>query len=333
MKKWIILLSVLLLSLPVLAQSEDPLLELETLHNRVTDMAFSTDGTVLATTSVDFNIDGIAQGSALQLWDMGEFVELLAVEDSGGLFARVAFSPDGTILATASTEDSASVTLWDVEAVISGDDAELITWEAEGQPEFAFSPDGSAFVYAHYRQMTIVDLETLEETIVDLENDISVTAVDVSPDNSVIALGGITDVHFYDLGSGESLLSLADRNSPGIVAFLPQPDMDADSDADMTIELVVGNQTIDVIDVLTEEVSVSIEVGASLRSAAISPDASLLATTAFRETDLTLWDLATGEALLTFPVGMSDFYATAFSPDGTILVTGGGGTLIFFGLA
>lgn len=76
----------------------------------VTDLAFSSDGTVLAV-----GVGGVAnrgRDSAVRLWSVDEGTLLATLEGHRWDIAALAFSPDGTLLATGSKDGT--IRLWGV---------------------------------------------------------------------------------------------------------------------------------------------------------------------------------------------------------------------------
>ena len=122
---------------------------------RVKSVAFSPDGLILAT--LDENIGGNLGGDAIKLWDVGTG-QFLTVLTDGTDFAgfAVAFSPDGTKLASGSWGDF-TVKLWDVStrkhiATFPGH----IGWVSS----VAFSPDSTKLASVSFDGTVLVwDLE------------------------------------------------------------------------------------------------------------------------------------------------------------------------------
>ncbi len=104
----------------------------------ILDVAYSPDGTVVATAGSD---------NAVQLWDPVSGTRLRAIEAHSDNVSAVAFSPDGSLLATGAggwddTDDS-SIKIWRVA------DGELVrTLEGHGDWVYAlaFSPDGNTLL-------------------------------------------------------------------------------------------------------------------------------------------------------------------------------------------
>lgn len=92
-------------------------------------MAFSPDGRLLATGSVD---------STVRLWDVSTGQTSTALTPNGGYVVAVCFSPDGATLATAGTDSI--VRLWDV---ATGQNTVGLFGHTAFVATLAFSPDGA----------------------------------------------------------------------------------------------------------------------------------------------------------------------------------------------
>jgi WD40 repeat protein len=101
------------------------------LQRGVWEVAYSTDGSRLATGGID--------GTA-RIWDAGSGEELLVLSDHTSDVSGVAFSPDGLRLATASLD--ATVRVWDMTAGPDEGKQLLLIQESQGVNSVAFSPDG-----------------------------------------------------------------------------------------------------------------------------------------------------------------------------------------------
>ncbi len=105
----------------------------------LTDLAFSHDGKTLAATGGNW-FNARSEGTT-KVWDVETRRELATLRAHDGLHTALAFTPDGSTLATAS--DIGEITLWDLETF-----EERITL-ARGRTEIdclAFAPGGSALL-------------------------------------------------------------------------------------------------------------------------------------------------------------------------------------------
>ena len=100
--------------------------------NRVLALAFSDDGTRLASGSTD---------KTVRLWNINKPDEWITLQKHTGWTNVLAFSPDGKMLASGSTDKT--VQLWDT---TTGDSLATLTGHTNGITALAFSPDSTTLV-------------------------------------------------------------------------------------------------------------------------------------------------------------------------------------------
>lgn len=313
----------------------------------ISDMEFSPDGRLLATTSFD--------GLAI-VWDVRTGQPAYpALEGHEGRVLSAAFSPDGALLATAGTDGR--IRLWDAatgtplaapgightnwvrvlqftpdgQQLISGDAAgDIMVWNvglfrqlaghSDTTRPVAFSPDGRTLASGSYdttvRRWDVASGQQVGEPLQGHQN--SVIALDYSPDGKLLVSGSAGgDVVFWDAATGQQLAPAIKAHDSAVLdlAFSPDGRTMASGGFDEVVKLW---------DVASRSVK-----GAPLKghegwilAVAYSPDGSLLASAGVDAT-VRFWDAATGEARAVLPTQHTGWVTSlAFSPDGATLVTG-----------
>ena len=278
--------------------------------DKVRSVAYSPDGSIIATGSWD---------DTIRLWNglTGEYKKTL-IGHTGDVNS-VAFSPDGLTLASGSADDT--IRLWNVE--IGGQELEF-NGRSYSIPVVAYFPDGSriasgtlegeihiwdAFTGQHITSYTGHAGEVIT----------NVTSLGFNPDGSILASGG-TDriIRLWDTATGQQLRTIEEHSTvhgDGVqVVFSHDSSKIASTGAwDLTARLwdpVTGQQ---------QQIFREHETG--VYAAAFSRDGRTLATGSFSG-EIRLWDTATG-LLQKILIGHTDtVYTLAFSPNESILVSG-----------
>lgn len=290
------------------------------LAHQVASMAFSTDGSVLAT--------GDEEGE-VRLWDVAASRPRAVLTDPHQLMASVAFSPDSTTLATGNSGSengtTAGTRLWDVR---TGRIRRTLANRGDGVWSVAFSPDGTTLATGS----NIGD--TSDARLFDVRNGKLIRTISLgftsdgvsvafSPDGATLATGirvsSRGSVRLWDARTGALRRTLSTDMGPNDVSLAFSPD-------GTTLATSSDDDKVRLWDPATGRLRTTLTDPIGLRSPVVfSADGALLATGSARDSVL-LWDVKTGRPRTTL-AGTESVSSLAFSPDGTLLATGSDNTV------
>ncbi|POX60895.1 hypothetical protein C3492_24730 [Streptomyces sp. Ru62] len=218
----------------------------------------------------------------------------------------IAFSPDGSRLATGSTDNFARV--WDMST--GSVDAELahrhfvnaVDFDGSGRYLATGSADATVCIW---------DLSTTSRVLV-LRHARAVKAVRFSPDGRLLLTSSEDKNAYVWDHTGRQQTRISHRDFVLGVAFSPDGRKIATCSQDRSCEIRETE---------TWTALFRVEHNAGLRSVAFSPDSTMLATGS-EDGSVCVWSAATGESLLFVRYDRS-VNAVAFYPDGRFLASGG----------
>jgi WD40 repeat protein/serine/threonine protein kinase/DNA-binding SARP family transcriptional activator len=295
-------------------QSETPAPSLTfTSHGgEVVAVAFSPDGTRLATASLD---------QTARVWDVTSGGLLLTLAGHEESVRDVAFTPDGDFLVTGSSDRTARI--WNL---ATGEVAAVLAGHTDRVFDISLSPDGTLLATAS-RDSTVKlwHLAWAGEGVTASEQMTAVTAgshggpvwgTAFSPDGRLLATGGAdAAVQVWSMANGQRLLALAGHSSTVVnLAFSPDGHTLASGSLDGTVRMwdITPEGSREWL-TLAEHQAVSFDVN-------YSPDGRLLATASFDGTAV-IWDATSGKRLYTLATSSAPVSAAVFSPDGQRLAT------------
>ncbi|MDE3089474.1 MAG: PQQ-binding-like beta-propeller repeat protein, partial [Chloroflexota bacterium] len=245
----------------------------------------------------------------------------------------VAFSPDGTRIATASDDNTAKV--WDAatgkelltlvgHTQFAGDTKFDARGKRKGVEYVVFSPDGTHIATAGGDNTArIWDAATGKELFTLVGHTQLVQTVRYSPDGKYLATASAdSTAKIWDAASGQLLLTLSGHtNAVKDVAFSPDGTRLATASRDQTVRvwdiaaaLSTGATTAKQVLIIPDPAAIG-----AINGVTFSPDGKHIATAVTAQAKI--WDATTGKELLDLPGQLNFVVQVAFSPDGTRLAT------------
>jgi WD40 repeat protein len=312
--------------------------------NQIAFLSYAPDGKALVTYSSDHTV---------RVWDPAAGKQLRQVSMPADI-RQFASSADGRILAVADgrvPDMPSALKLIDAE---NGKEIARIADQATDAAGLVFAPDGRTLAVQRRTGIVLYDVPSgKERTRVAVPADpgngkqprVPVSGYFFAPDGGRIAvLSGPKSVTIYDTTAGQVLQKFEWGNFRYVRSAVFSPDgrtlgLDSGDGFVHLMELATGKERRAVGKALPKpEAPAGIKVGvgggssgpaipfalSSTATFAFSPDSRVLAH-GFQQT-MTVWDMATGEALASFDGHRGNIGPVAFAPDGRSVATGSGDT-------
>ncbi len=257
-------------------------------------------------------------GDAMRL----EPVEVLTLAAHPSGMSAVAWSPDGTHLATGSSTTEGNrqaewsrdtVKVWDT---TTGDGVLLLEQMDARVAEMSYTPDGTRLAVGGF-EPAVYDAVTGEGLLGDLGD----RFLAYSPDGTRLAAGGAWGWSaILDATTGDEQLTLPP--CPGPYSWV----WDAAWGPEGARLATTCAASIKVWDAATGSELLTIRGNAEVTDVAWSPDGTRIATAGSDGTTVKVWDAATGDELATLTGHSGEYggvWAVAWSPDGTRIATAG----------
>jgi len=270
-----------------------------TLPGTVSAVAFSPDGRMLATASLN----------GARLWDMTAWrPRVTFTGDKAGLGA-VAFSPDGRTLVTSGADRRAR--LWDV---TGGPPRAALVGHTDAVPSVVFSLDGQTVATASDdRTARLWDPASGRTRATLTGHTGEVWSVAFSPDGRTLATGGADrTTRLWDATSGQQRATLGGHTG-GVASVAFSPD-------GHTLATGAEDRTVWLRNLATGQTRTLTGHTGTVDTVEFSPDGRTLASGSWD--GVRLWEVASGQTRTTLTGHTQQVMAVAFSPDGRTLASG-----------
>jgi WD40 repeat protein len=269
-------------------------------QDRVNALAFSPDGTLVATASSD---------KTARVFEARTGNDVFRLQHQGGVYA-VAFSPDSALLATESSggTEGSSTSVFDTRT-----GHKVVQFPHRTQVIAVAFIDASLVVAVSRERIAVLEVRTGHEVVkIDGTSWNIRGVVAISPDGTLVAMASLEDVRVFEALTGREVVRL-EHPEVRMMAFSPNGNQIASA----------SYRTSRVFEVRTRSQITRIEDPDTVNGLAFSRDGTLLAT-ALNDKTARVFEVRTGQeiARLKHPDRVT---AVVFSPDGTLLASASSG--------
>jgi WD40 repeat protein len=259
-------------------------------HGQVATVAFSPDGKRLATGAVAWSGAGALIDRAIRVWDAETGQELYSLKGHPMEVTSVAFSPDGSRLASASRDGSVKV--WNA----------MTSQEARAVPGWILSPDGKHLAGAVGNEVKVWDTQTGRETLTLAGHKDRVGSVAFSPDGQrLVSAAADRTAKVWDAQTGQEQFTFKGHAGP----------------VDDRDSVPGGRFAMSVSAFSPDGTRVASGINFRVGPRANGPGKEWTA-------ELKVWDAQTGRELATYKGNLGPILSVAYSPDGKRLASAGG---------
>lgn len=269
-------------------------------------VAFSPDGRIIASSSKD---------NSLKLWNAATGEEFRTINLEVGFADAIAFSPDGRNIITGGYNKT--IVSWDIET-----GQKLTSILGYALPiSAALSPDGHTVIASGANHIGLDPLKIFDvvnyrvpQEFAD-EKSAQGYSFNFSPDGTLLYFSSRSHTIRLDVASGKKLGSFDDVESPTVLSPNGQYFLSAYEKSVVLYDAASGSK-------LRTFGSIFGAHKTRVESIAFSSDGSKVVSASSGFGDIKLWDVASGQELIT--LNSNHVKAVAFSPDGRSFTSGGG---------
>ncbi len=205
----------------------------------VNSVAFSPDGRTLASGSGDLGADGVGNANAVKLWDVERGTLTRTILGHAKWVTAVTFSPDGTLLASAS--DDRTVKLWDW---ASGREVRTFGGFFDRVSCVAFAPDGHTLAAgSHDGTVKLWDVASGNDVRTLAGHADLVNSIAFSADQKwLITASWTSAARIWNVASGKEQVAFVAFTDGSSLAITPEGYYDASEKAEDNLNVRVGSR-------------------------------------------------------------------------------------------